>query len=79
LAQTEGLPFADGLTAERLAQALRKAGATGRAAIVTPVLTLWAFLSQIVSSDGSCRAAGARVLAWLVSRGEEPGSPKTDS
>jgi hypothetical protein len=76
-AQSDGLPLADLLTAERLAQALREEKATWREAIYTPVLTLWAFLSQILSSDGSCRAAVARVLAWLVSQGEPPCSPQT--
>src|SRR5947209_6581135 len=46
-AQSEGLPFADLLTAPRLEQALRDEGARWREAIWTPVLTLWAFLSQI--------------------------------
>jgi Transposase DDE domain len=77
-AQADALPFADLLTAERLERALDEEKATWREAIYTPVLTLWAFLSQIVSPDGSCRAAVARVLAWLVARGEEPCSPKTD-
>jgi Transposase DDE domain len=77
-AQAEGLPFADLLTAERLTQALREEEATWREAIWTPVLTLWAFLSQVISPDGSCRLTVDRVLAWLVSRGERPCSPKTD-
>jgi hypothetical protein len=77
-AQSDHLPFADILTAERLEQALREEGAHWREAIYTPALTLWAFLSQIISADGSCRATVARVLAWLVSRGESPCSPKTD-
>jgi Transposase DDE domain len=77
-AQTDGLPFADLLTAERLELALREEKATWREAIWTPVLTLWAFLSQVTSPDGSCRLTVDRVLAWLVSRDEEPCSPKTD-
>jgi Transposase DDE domain len=77
-AQADGLPFADVLTAERLERALDEEKATWREVIYTPALTLWAFLSQILSPDGSCRATVARVLAWLVSRGEEPCSPKTD-
>jgi hypothetical protein len=77
-AQAESLPFADVLTAQRLEQALREEKASWREAIYTPALTLWAFLSQVVSPDGSCRAAVARVLAWLVSRGQSPCSPKTD-
>jgi hypothetical protein len=77
-AQADGLPFADLLPADRLALALREEQATWRQAVWTPVLTLWAFLSQVSSPDGSCRLTVDRVLAWLVSRGEEPCSPKTD-
>jgi Transposase DDE domain len=77
-AQAESLPFADVLTAERLEQALQEERAVWREDIYTPVLTLWAFLSQVLSPDGCCRAAVARVLAWLVARGEPPCSPKTD-
>ena len=72
------MPFADVLTAERVENALREEKAAWREELYTPLLTLWAFLSQMVSPDGSCRAIVARVLAWLVSRGEEPCSPKTD-
>src|SRR5205807_1071394 len=45
--------------------------------VFTPVLTLWAFLCQAISPDGTCRAAVARVLAWLVSQGQRPCSPQT--
>jgi hypothetical protein len=77
-AQAEGLPFADVLTADRLDRALREEKATWREAVYTPALILWAFLGQVVSPDGSCRAAVARVLAWLVSQGQTPCTPKTD-
>lgn len=77
-AQADGLPFADVLTAERVENALHEEQAAWREELYTPLLTLWAFLSQVVSPDGSCRAIVARVLAWLVSRGEPPCSPKTD-
>jgi hypothetical protein len=77
-AQADGLPFADVLPPERLERALREEGARWREAIFSPVLTLWAFLTQVISPDGSCRAAVARVLAWLVSQGQPLCSPKTD-
>jgi hypothetical protein len=77
-AQKDGLPFADVLPAERLEQILEQEGANGRDCVFTPELILWAFLSQVISPDGSCREAVARVLAWLVSRGERPCSPQTD-
>ena len=76
-AQADGLPFADVLTADCLEQALRLEKAQWRRSVYTLVLTLLAFLSQVIHPDSSCRAAVARVLAWLVSRGERPCSPKT--
>jgi hypothetical protein len=76
-AQKNGLPFADVLPAERVEQILEEEKASWRDCVFTPLLTLSAFLSQVISADGSCRAAVARVLAWLVSRGEQPCSPKT--
>ncbi|HZU38025.1 MAG TPA: IS4 family transposase [Gemmataceae bacterium] len=77
-ALADGGPFADLLTAERLEQALRQEQATWREALWTPLLTLGAFLSQVTSPDGSCRLTVNRVLAWLVSRSEQPCTPKTD-
>jgi hypothetical protein len=77
-AQTEGLPFAEVLSADRLERALAEENACWAEKIYTPALTLWAFLSQVISADASCRAAVARVLAWLVSAGEPPCTPKTD-
>jgi len=76
-AQADRLAFADVLSAGRVEAALHAAGATWRDCVYTPILTLWAFLGQVVSPDGSCRAAVARVLAWLVSRGEPPCTPQT--
>jgi hypothetical protein len=76
-AQADGLAFAEVLPAERLETALREERASWRDCVYTPLLTLWAFLGQVISPDGSCRAAVARVLAWLVSRGESPCRPET--
>src|SRR4051812_34559667 len=76
--QADSLAFADVLPAARVAAALEQEGATWRDGVYSPLLTLWAFLSQVASPDGSCRAAVARVLAWLVSQGERPCTPKTD-
>jgi hypothetical protein len=76
-AQKDGLAFADVLPAELIEQLLEQEGANWRDCVFTPELTLWAFLSQVTSADGSCRATVARVLAWLVSRDERPCSPET--
>jgi len=77
-AQTEGLAFADVLPAEQIERVLQEEKATWREKVFTPPLTLWAFLGQVISPDGSCRKAVARVMAWLVSRGEPPCRPETD-
>ena len=48
-----------------------------RDCVFTPCVTLWAFLSQVLCPDHSCRAAVARLIALLTSRGEAPCSPET--
>lgn len=79
-AQAEGLPFAEVLSRERVERALAEERANWREAVWTPLLTLWAFLGQVISkdSDGACRKTVMRALAWLVSRGEPPCTAKTD-
>jgi Transposase DDE domain len=77
-AQTDGLPFQQVLSEEVVAAALREENAGWRDCLFTPVLTLWAFLSQVLCTDGSCRAAVLRVIAFLTGRGQKPPSPKTD-
>ena len=77
-AQADGLPFADVLSADAIASALQAEQASWRQKILTPARTLWAFLSQVLDRDGSCRAAVARLMAWLVSQGAAPCSPETD-
>src|SRR5262245_63980934 len=76
-AQADGPGFADALPAERIERALREEGAAWRHKVYTPALTLWAFLAQVAGPDGSCRAAVARALAWLVAQGQRPGRPAT--
>jgi hypothetical protein len=68
-AQDDGLPFANLLTPERLERAFREEKAVWSPRIFTPMVTLWAFLSQVLMADGSCRKAVARVMAWLVAQG----------
>jgi len=67
--QAEGLPFADVLTADEIAQACADEqvafGQTARS-FWTPALTLWAFLSQALGDDKSCRQAVAGVVVYLA-------------
>jgi putative transposase len=75
-----GLAFAEVLPAEDVEAAFTAEGVTfGRAAhaVFTPAVTLWAFLSQVVCKDKSCRAAVLRVLTLLVALERGPCSLDT--
>ena len=67
--QGAGLPFSDVLPAQRVLDALAAAAVTFRDRLFTPVVTLWAFLSQVVSKDHSCLTAVARLNAYRVAHG----------
>ena len=47
--------------------------------VSSPIVTLWAFLSQVLSTDHSCRAAVTRLIAHRAARGQDPCSPETGS
>ena len=49
-----------------------------RQRLYTPLLTIWTFLYQVLAPDQSCRAAVARLLAFLCVGGDGSGSAKTD-
>jgi hypothetical protein len=78
-AQGSGLPFSEVLSAELVGQIVDEVGVFFRERIFTPVTTLWVFLSQVISTDGSCRDAVMRLVAFLASRGEKPCAPRTGS
>ena len=40
-------------------------------------MTLWAFLAQVLSEDGSCREAVSRVIAYCARRKKKTPSPRT--
>jgi hypothetical protein len=71
------LPFSSILSDEVVAQALTAISACWLDRIYTPLVTLWVFLSQVLSADHSCRAAVARLIAHRISRGEFPCSAQT--
>lgn len=77
LAHADGLAFAEVLPADQVETALRQEGVNWRHKVYTPLVTLWAFLAQVTSPDGGCRAAVARVLAWLIGQGRPPCQPST--
>jgi Transposase DDE domain len=75
--QDEQLPLSNILSAELVAQALKALSVYWLDRIYSPLVTLWVFLSQVLSADHSCRAAVARLMAHRVSRGESACSPET--
>jgi Transposase DDE domain len=73
------LPFHDLLDPASVQRALEDNHVRFRDRIFSPLVTLWAFLSQVLSPDHSCREAVARVIAFRVASGEEPCGPETGS
>ncbi|MBI2804056.1 MAG: hypothetical protein HYX68_03630 [Planctomycetes bacterium] len=83
--QHSGLPFAECLSEETIAQIHRDAHMptpveqAERGTIYTTPVTLWAFLSQVLhkAEHRSCAAAVARVVVLCVALGREPCSDDT--
>jgi Transposase DDE domain len=63
-----GLPFAEHLPEKQVEEAFKAEGVPFRRRLFSPFVTLWAWLSQSLDPDPSCRSALARFLAWRVSR-----------
>lgn len=75
--QDGNLPFADVLTSERVSQSLTAAGVVWNERIYTPLVTLWVFLSQVLSQDHSCRAAVAKLIVHRLAHGQSRCSADT--
>jgi hypothetical protein len=66
------------LPKEDVQAALERHQVRYRERLYTPLLTIWTFLYQVLSSDSSCRAAVARLLAFLCVNGQGSARAKTD-
>jgi hypothetical protein len=77
LAVAEEMPFQGILDGERIGRIVGEELGPLRRCVYTPLITLWTFLSQVLSADQSCRGAVARLMAYLVGRGRKPCSAKT--
>ena len=66
------------LPQERVEAAVERHGVRFRERLYTPLVTIWTFLYQVLASDQSCRAAVARLLAFLCVSGDDSGRAKTD-
>jgi len=76
--EEQDLCFGKLLPATQVEAALTRHQVRFRDRLYTPLLTLWTFLYQVLSSDPSCRAAVAHLLAFLGAGGDELASAKTD-
>src|SRR5262249_31744206 len=79
LHETKGLPFSQLLNAETISPLLQQLDVEFRDRIFTPIVTVWTFLSQIISPDQSCRDAVARVVVWRTAHGRKGCSPDSSS
>lgn len=80
LESSQGLPFRHLLSEKRILDALKSCVGKFRERTFSPMVTLWAFLSQVVArKDASCHDAVARVLADRVAHGQKACSPDTSS
>jgi hypothetical protein len=72
-----GLPFKELLPEATLNEIIRELKIKYRCRLFTPVVTLWAFLSQVLDVDKSCHNTVSRIIAHLVEEGVEV--PSTDT
>lgn len=75
--QDPDLPIGKLLSDESVTQALTAIQGVWLDRVYPPLVTLWVFLTQVLSADHSCRAAVARLIAHRVCRGERPCSAET--
>lgn len=70
-----GLPFRELLPEQLFEEALAAEGITYRERLFSPLVTVWAFLSQILDQDNACANAVSRIIAWLASENQPLPSP----
>ncbi len=75
LKTSDGLPFKDILSAHAIAKNIESCNFRNR--IFSPDVTMWGFLSQVLSDDQSCQAAVAHIIAHFANQGKVIPSPNT--
>ena len=71
------LPFEQVLPEAMLQKVLEEQGVHYRQTLYTPLVVLWAWLSQVLDADKSLSNAVKRVIAWLAAVGEAVPSADT--
>lgn len=75
--QSLGLPFKELLPSSVVEQAMKELKIRYYQRLFDPIVTLWAFLSQVLDADKSCHNAVSKVIAYLVDMEIE--IPSTDT
>lgn len=75
--QSLGLPFKELLPESVIEQALTELKIRYHQRLFDPIVTLWAFLSQVLDADKSCHNAVSKVIAYLA--GQRVEIPSTDT
>ena len=70
--QSVGLPIKDALPESTIEQIITAEGYKYRQCFFDPILSIWAFLSQTLDTDRSCRKAVSRVMAYQADLSEKP-------
>ena len=71
------LPFEQVLPEAVIQKVLKEQGVSYRQTLYTPIVTLWAWMSQVLDSDKSLSNAVNRIIAWLATAGETVPSADT--
>lgn len=71
------LPFEPILAAGMIETVLQEHGVRYRQTLYTPIVVIWAWLSQVLDADKSLSNAVNRIIAWLSAEGEEVPSADT--
>lgn len=69
--QSLGLPFEELLSESAIEQVMDELKIKYRRRLFDPIVTLWAFLSQVLDVDKSCHNATSRVITYLVGESQE--------
>lgn len=72
LCHSLGLPFPELLEISELDELVKSAKIKYYNRIYTPLVTLLAFMAQVLDSDGSCRQAVSRIISRLSLHSDEP-------
>jgi len=70
IAHRQGLPFQRILPESAIEASIEAENVCFRKRIFSPAVTVWAFLSQMLDQDKTCKNAVSRIIAFRAARGE---------